>query len=82
MKKLFDYTFFDSEKELVRLIIGSENPVQLKVASDGKYARAVAHLTKNQAKGLAYRLLNAANQGDLRDDERNANNDDVSPEGT
>lgn len=73
-------SLWDSEQDLVRVILGSKQAVRLKVSVDERgYARAIVHLTKLQAIALAYKMLHAANQGDLKAEQRDTINPDVSP---
>ena len=53
----------DWEKNRVRVTLGAEDPTLLYVWKEGEGSRAVAHLTKQQAIALAYKLLHAANAG-------------------
>lgn len=74
-------SFFENDLSMVRLVLGSKSATDLKVSVDETgYARAVAHFTRRQAIALAYRILDAANQAEVPEEQRITLNPDVAPE--
>lgn len=52
-------------KQMVRMVLGGDDPILLRVWSEGGHTRAIAHLTNRQAIARAYKLLHAANAGQI-----------------
>lgn len=57
-----------SNVDKVRLELGAGDPTLLEIRCDSGYNRAVAHFTRAQAYALAYKLIHAANGGEVVDD--------------